>query len=85
MAQAIAKRGQPLDDGARLAIEELAGLGRLEAPARAAVDEAQAEVALEPAQLLAHGGLRDEVEAGRAREAARLDEITEGLERLNSH
>ena len=84
-AQPILERGEALDDRARLAEQQLARLGELEAAARAAIDQAAAVVALQRAQLLADRRLGDEVEARGAREAAGLDQVTEGLEGFEHH
>lgn len=50
LAQALAERREAHDDGARLGVDQLARLGWLEAAARAAVEQAHAEVTLEPAE-----------------------------------
>ena len=85
LAQPIFERGQPLDDGARLAEQQLPGLGDLEAAAGAAIDQAAAVMAFERTELLADRRLGDEVEPGGAREAAGLDQVTESLEGFEHH
>src|SRR6185312_3766264 len=68
--------------GARPVEEELAGLGQIHA-ARVALEQTDAELALEPADLRRQSGLGDPELLGRAREAALLrdrDEVSKVTE-----
>ena len=68
----------------RAAIEPLARLGRLDAPARA-VDELAPDPLLERPDLLAHGRLRDAEPLGRLREAAPFHDHAERCELTRVH
>ena len=78
--QLLLEREQPL----RAPVEAAAGLGRLDAAARA-VDELQAEPLLERADLQAHRGLRDAELLRRLREAPSLDDRAERCELTRVH
>lgn len=84
-AQALLERGEALQHRLGLAVQQATGLGGPGADARRALDEAAAVAALERVELLADGGLGHEVEAGGAREAARLHEVAKGLEGFDVH
>ena len=72
------------EDALRAAIEAQAGLGRLDAAARA-VEQLRAEPLLERAHLQRHGGLRDAEALGRLREAAPLDDGAERCKLTRVH
>jgi hypothetical protein len=84
-AQALLEGAQALQQRLHLVVEETARLGGARADARRPLDEAPAVAPLQRAQLLAHRRLGDEVQPSRAREAARLHEVAEGLEGLHVH
>ena len=78
--QLLLEREDPL----RAAVEAQAGLGRLDAAARA-VEQLRAEPLLERPHLQRHGGLRDAEPLGGLREAPPLDDRAERSELARVH
>ena len=85
VAQPLLDESKPLQRRLRLGVEDLPGLRHAEGAPGRAVEQAAFVTALQRAQLLADRRLGDEVQPRRPREAARLDQVAEGLQGLDSH
>ena len=81
-AQPLLERAEAREDDFAFFVEEATSVRRLDAGVAGPFHQTAIEALLEAAHLLAHRRLGNEVELGRAGEAARFDQVTEGFQGL---